>query len=93
MEIMQNLMAKKSQGAFRGPLNCPLCNAKGDKVSKWKYVENIGPFRIRYRCKDCKHTIQYDFSRSGLSKHPYAPYNNPHFRKVMKTYKKVNLPV
>ncbi len=63
---------KLNKGAFAGKLTCPrllpgtliVCGG-----TSWKYVENVTPTRIRYRCKKCNRTVQYDFS------------NNPFFMK------------
>lgn len=54
-------------GAFAGKLICPTCESTANR-----FVENVGPTRIRYRCRKCGVTFQYDFS--GLpDEHPYAP--------------------
>ena len=59
---------KVNPGAFSGELICPFCNA-----TKWKFVENVTPTRLRYRCKACNQTIQYDISNRP-TEHPYAPF-------------------
>jgi hypothetical protein len=57
-------------GAFTGKLICPTCQSNSNR-----FVENIGPTRIRYRCRKCGVTFQYDFS--GLpDQHPYAPLSH-----------------
>lgn len=54
-------------GAYRGKLICPTCQS-----TAIRYVENIGPTRIRYRCRKCGVTFQYDIS-GNPDAHPYAP--------------------
>jgi len=85
---------KKSPAAFRGPLNCPLCNADGKKKSRWEYIENITPFRIRYRCKDCGCYVQYDFSKIShlLEKHPYEPFKRSKWQDIVGRWKAIKRP-
>lgn len=66
-----------NQGAFRGNLNCPVCQS-----SAIRFVENIGPYRIRYRCRKCGLPFQYETGRD-MGTHPYAPFNTPHFRNIV----------
>jgi len=51
-------------GAYRGPLNCPFCNANSTEKSEWKYINKVNEFRIRYRCMKCKRTILYDITNN-----------------------------
>ena len=55
---------KINNGAFRGPLNCPFCNHDLRKKSRWKFVDKVNEFRIRYRCIDCKRTVLYDITNN-----------------------------
>lgn len=73
-------------GAYQGELTCPyMVNAKGERdmfagervcgSKAIRFVENVSQFRLRYRCRKCGGTFQYDISnRSDLN--PYAPYQN-----------------
>lgn len=58
-------------GAFGGKLICPVCFS-----TAIRYVENIGPYRLRYRCRKCGMPFQYETGRDtgGRSSHPYAPF-------------------
>lgn len=75
-------------GAFSNKLICPhpigtggICGA-----SSWEFVENIGSFRIRYRCKKCKRTIQYDFSNN--LEHPYKVFGKNKWQRIVERCKK-----
>ena len=66
-----------SQGAFSSSkLQCPYC-----KGTRWKFIENIGKFRIRYQCKDCHHTTQYDYAMN--MGHPYKVFGKGVFRRLL----------
>ena len=72
-----------SKYAYQGELTCPhsvddsgkttingtkICNSKAIR-----YVEDVNSFRIRYRCRKCGGTFQYDISgRTDLN--PYAAF-------------------
>lgn len=66
-----------SKAAFQSDkLFCPyptgphtLCGS-----TRWKYLEKVGPYRIRFQCKDCRRTLQYDYSANPGN--PYAPFAN-----------------
>jgi transposase-like protein len=63
--IPQMLANRKfNDAAWRGKLNCPFCNHEGGKLSRWKFVEKVTPFIVRYRCKDCNRTIKYEFTNN-----------------------------
>jgi transposase-like protein len=62
--------------AFGNGLKCPVCDS-----SSIKFIENIGPFRLRYRCKKCNTPFQYETGRDNL--HPYSPFNKPLFNKIV----------
>ena len=73
-----------SKGAYQGELTCPYSvNAEGkrdmitgDRLCGSKairFVENVTPTRLRYRCRKCGGTFQYDISnRADIN--PYAAY-------------------
>lgn len=72
-----------NKGAYQGKLTCPhLVNEKGERdpvlgtltcgSSAIRHVEDITPMRLRYRCRKCGGTFQYDIS--GIRSNPYAPY-------------------
>lgn len=54
-------------GAYRGELICPSCQS-----GAIRFVETIGPTRLRYRCRKCGVTFQYDIS-GRPNENPYAP--------------------
>ena len=59
-----------NRGAFSGRLTCPVC-----KSEAIRFIENIGPYRLRYRCRKCGMPFQYETGRD-LTVHPYAPFKN-----------------
>jgi len=65
-----------SKAAFQSSkLFCPYCNG-----TRWKFVEKIGLARIRYRCKDCHKTVQYDYSAN--MGHPYKVFGKGVWRQI-----------
>ena len=72
----------RSKQAFQGELTCPFCRSKAVR-----FVEDVTPLRLRYRCRKCARTFQYDISnRTDLN--PYAAYSNQskfsqHLRKIL----------
>lgn len=78
------MAATINPGAYQGELTCPyMIDENGDrdmlrgsklcgsKAIRW--IENVSPTRLRYRCRKCGGTFQYDISgRNDLN--PYAPY-------------------
>jgi transposase-like protein len=76
-----------NQAAFSNKLTCPhlvgegLCGA-----DSWKFVERISPFRIRYRCKKCGGTIQYDYSEK--LDHPYAVFGKSKWQQIVDSWKR-----
>ena len=74
----------KNKGAYRGDLNCPLCHK-----TKHKFLEKITPYRLRYQCKSCHATFQYDISNN--LEHPYHPFKTAHFKRIVEAskYKKI----
>lgn len=72
-----------NKGAYRGTLNCPVCRSEAIR-----YVENIGRFRQRYRCRKCGMTFQYDISNSNMADftHPYAPFKKRKWQDIVENY-------
>ena len=77
-----------SKGAYQGELTCPFvidgvsCNSKANR-----YVEHVSKYRLRYRCRKCGNTYQYDISnRKDIN--PYATYRKgriwSHIDKVLR---------
>ena len=62
-------------GAYQGKLTCPYPNEKGEICgsSALRFVENVTPMRLRYRCRKCGKTLQYDISNNPMA-NPYAPF-------------------
>lgn len=64
-------------GAYQGELTCPfVVNGVDCKSKAIRYVENITPMRLRYRCRKCGNTFQYDISNRHLVQNfnPYAAF-------------------
>jgi len=58
----------KNPGAYSGKLTCPVCRSEAIR-----FVENLGPYRLRFRCRKCGLPFQYETGRD-LGIHPYAPF-------------------
>jgi len=69
-----------SRAAFSGKLTCPVCSS-----AAIRFVENIGPYRLRYRCRKCGMPFQYETGRDH-NIHPYAAYNTPKFRRIVENF-------
>lgn len=63
--------------AYRGNLNCPGCHSTANR-----FVEMLGPYRIRYRCRKCGLRYQYETGRD-LVTHPYSPFNKNKWRNII----------
>jgi transcription elongation factor Elf1 len=62
-------MTKINPGAYQGELTCPFCRSRANR-----FIENVTPTRLRYRCRKCGLTYQYDISgRRDIN--PYAAYS------------------
>ena len=63
-----------SKGAYQGELTCPfVINMVECKSKAIRYIEHVSQYRLRYRCRKCGNTFQYDISnRRDLN--PYAPF-------------------
>jgi len=66
-----------NKAAYRGKLICPVCHSEAIR-----FVENIGPYRIRYRCRKCGMPFQYEIGRD-MNTHPYAAFNKPKWRNIV----------
>ena len=64
-------------GAYSGQLNCPTCAS-----SSIRFVEQLGPYRLRYRCRKCGLPFQYETGHD-LSVHPYAPLKKRRFQDIV----------
>ena len=69
---------KMNEGAFRGNLNCPVCQSRAIR-----FVEMLGPYRVRYRCRKCGMPFQYETGRD-MTQHPYAPFNKNKWQDIAK---------
>ena len=63
--------------AYQGRLTCPTCQS-----AAIRFVENIGPYRLRYRCRKCGLPFQYETGRDLLA-NPYAAYKKPKFEEIV----------
>ena len=64
-----------NKGAYQGDLICPFVVNGVDCGSKAiRYVEHVSKMRLRYRCRKCGNTFQYDISNAPPNYNPYAPY-------------------
>lgn len=86
-----------NKAAYQGELTCPFvlqifnpetkCVESVECKSKAiRYVEHINQYRLRYRCRKCGGTFQYDIS-SRIDVNPYAPYRKG---KIWDRLQKVN---
>lgn len=72
-----------NKAAFRGNLKCPVCPSRAIR-----FIEMLGPYRIRYRCRKCGMPFQYETGRD-LTQHPYAPFNKNKWRTIVRKYEQV----
>ena len=66
-----------SKYAYRGRLTCPVCGSEAQR-----FVENVSPMRLRYRCRKCGITHQYDISNNPHI-HPYAAFKKNKFQQIV----------
>jgi len=92
MPVIIPTMAKgQNKAAFGTKLTCPgLVTGLSGKpemcgASKWTFVEKLGPYRARYRCKVCNKTMQYDFSANA--EHPYAVFGKNKWQRIVEHWK------
>ena len=55
---------------------CPYCNG-----TRWDFVEKVRTCVTRYRCKDCRNTVLYDYSANPS--HPYEIFGKGKFRLIL----------
>ena len=70
-----------NKGAYSGKLTCPVCQS-----GAVRFVENLGPYRMRYRCRKCGLPFQYDTSNTPPDagrNHPYALFTKNKFRNIV----------
>ena len=67
-----------NKGAYRGKLTCPAMGCSSEAV---RYVENVTPFRRRYRCRKCGKTFQYEIGADFI--HPYAPFKRNKWQRIV----------
>ena len=69
----------KSKYAYSGKLTCPYSYYIDGEIrncpgKSFRFVNEVNPTRLRYRCRKCGGTFQYDISnRRDLN--PYAAYS------------------
>jgi transposase-like protein len=68
----------KNPGAYRGRLTCPVCRSEAIR-----FVENVTPYRLRYRCRKCGLPFQYDIS--NRLNHPYAALKKAKWQKIVES--------
>ena len=63
-----------NKAAYQGELTCPFVINGVDCGSRAiRYIEHVTQLRLRYRCRKCGNTFQYDVSnRTDIN--PYAPF-------------------
>lgn len=77
--------------AYQGKLTCPhSVNEQGHldpfgsrtcNSTAIRFIENVNSMRMRYRCRKCGGTFQYDIS--GVHENPYAPYMKGTIRRTI----------
>lgn len=73
----------RSKYAYQGELTCPFANCGSKAI---RYVEDVTPLRLRYRCRKCGLSFQYDISnRTDIN--PYAAYQDG---KIWENIKKIS---
>lgn len=83
-----------NKGAYQGELTCPFMDLAtnvscGSKAIR--FVEEVTHNRLRYRCRKCGHTFQYDISNRPVTSNPYAAYKDggrmmEKYRKIMRSF-------
>lgn len=66
-----------NKGAFGGSLSCPACSSLAIR-----FVENVGPYRLRYRCRKCGLPFSYETGKD-MGIHPYAAYKKNKFQEIV----------
>ena len=74
-----------NKAAYQGTLSCPTCRSNAIR-----YVENLGPYIARYRCRKCGLPFQYDAAPSAFmsgnknrqERNPYAHLGDKFMRQM-----------
>ena len=66
-----------NRGAFGNNLSCPVCDSLAIR-----FIEQLGPYRLRYRCRMCGLPFQYETGRD-LGTHPYALFKTSKYRSIV----------
>ena len=74
MGIFQKGMNK---AAYSGKLTCPACDSEAIR-----FVEKLGPYRLRYRCRKCGLPFQYE-TGNDLRTHPYAAFKKRKWQDIV----------
>jgi len=69
----------QNKGAYQGRLTCPYAECASSAI---RFVENITPFRQRYRCRKCGRPFQYE-TGAEMFAHPYAPFKKNKWRDIV----------
>ena len=77
MGIFQKGMNK---AAFGGDLSCPVCDSQAIR-----FIETIGPYRLRYRCRKCGLPFQYETGKD-LTVHPYAAFKKSKWQNIVEQF-------
>jgi len=64
-------------GAYSGKLTCPACESRAIR-----FIENLGPYRLRYRCRKCGLPFQYEVGKD-IRIHPYAPFKKSKWNDIV----------
>lgn len=91
MRNTTNYAARKdiNKGAYQGELTCPFVDRVTNEPCESKairFVEEVCHNRLRYRCRKCGNTFQYDISNRPSNVNPYAAYKKG---KMMESYQKI----
>ena len=78
---------QNNPGAYSGRLTCPVCQSEAIR-----FIETIGAYRLRYRCRKCGLPFQYDTSSAPPGSlpgtHPYAPFKKPKFNRIIERFER-----
>jgi hypothetical protein len=85
MLFVRRMPKGMNKGAYRGKLTCPVCHSE---AIRW--IEDIGLYRRRYRCRKCGLPFQYDISGhpdpQSFGAHPYAPFKKRRFQDIVEMH-------
>lgn len=79
-----------NKGAYQGELTCPFVVNGVDCASKAiRFVEEVCHNRLRYRCRKCGNTFQYDISNRPANVNPYAAYTGGKGKRMVDRYNEI----